>query len=483
MLSHLENDLQCDLAFDDRLRVITVNERIFKDKNVTSGAFAPDWLFNPVTKNADIARLRESKIGEGKVFLRLFVDPQDEVGRWFSAYPIVHSGAHVIALHAVKLRWDDKCTEPFREAFKLTATELELTKHLVRGQSTREFAESRGRSIATVRKQLKALNRKLSINSKEQLLLLYAGFVFSLNPTDETVEDVDHECPFLFCDSQNRPVAWEEYGDPNGLPVLFFHGVEGALLTSQVDQSARTAGLRIIAPWRPFYGGTTGEEHGLKSPLLFAHRMAALLDHLHIERCAALSTQAGTPYLAAFVQAYPERVHRAVAAGPFLPIVEAQDYRYFKPRQRIHFKIARLTPAFVRVYMRAVLASIGTGNFHKFIEAFYHDCPRELAILRRPEMVRNFRKAASYVLPFGTMGPSDTMLNWAASWETLLQGLGPQLMMLVGDKDANMSIEFAQLTADRFGLEEPVIIPNGCSFLIEDQPNTVFKHVRAAFDA
>ncbi len=527
MLTHLEQDLECDLALDQDFRVLTANLRIFEGNAgaISDGSgdgsgdypgddpgesaaierekYVPEWLFDPISKSEDQARLRQM-IGQnakgqsdaaskddgvdggvdegGRMFLRLFTSPRDETGRWFSAQGVTVGDGHAIALQAVRLRWDERRADAFGQAFKLTDTELALTQHLVTGGTTREFAETRGRSVGTARNQLKALQRKLTINSKEQLLLLYAGFIHSLDQPEEDSTSIEYECANLFAEPGGGTIAWEEYGDPSGLPVLYIHALEGPLLTARVDAAARQAGLRIIGPWRPHHGDTTGGEPGPQSPPEFAARLSGLLDHLGIDRCTALGTQAGTPFLAAFAQAQPHRIHKAIAAGPFLPIVSGDDYRFLQTRQRIHFRIARIAPKFARVYLRAMLASMGTGEFHKFVDDYYDSCSRELQTVQRPEMVRNFRRAANYVLPRGRLGPRDTMLNWSEKWGDLLMGLGDRLTMLVGDQDSNTPPEFARLSADRFGLEQPQIIEDAGSFLIEDQPRAVFEIVRSTFD-
>ncbi|MDY7099295.1 MAG: hypothetical protein SXU28_14260 [Pseudomonadota bacterium] len=482
MLRHLEHDLECDLALDENLRVLTFSTRLFGEKGLERESFAPEWLFDPVRIDEDQKRLKNAQADEDRLFLRLFMTPDDEAGRWFCAFRVPIGGVHVIALQLVRLRWDESSASAFREAFELTSTELELTKHLVKGGTTREFAEIRGRSVGTARNQLKALQRKLVINSKEQLLLLYAGFIHSLDPPESEEDSIDHVCANLFCDSQGQTIAWEEYGDPDGLPVVFFHALEGPLMVSSVDRAAREAGLRIIGPWRPHYGGTSGNGPSPNSPVEFAERLPEFLDYLGVDRVVALGTQAGTPFLAAFAKHQADRVIKAIAAGPFLPIVKSDDYRFMKTRQRSHFRIARVAPAFARVYMRAMLASMGTGEFHKFVEDFYDGCSREAKSVQHPEKVRNFRKAANYVLPRGKMGPGDTMTNWSAQWGGFLEGLGERLVMLVGSEDSNTPPEFARLSAERFALPEPQVLPDAGSFLIEDKPRDVFEQVRLAFD-
>lgn len=482
MLRHLEQELECDLAFDSEFRIVTFNRRYFAPGSLQKQAYAPEWLFDPTTIEADRARLKEASVSDDRVFLRIFERPDDDAERWYSAYRVPVGGIHIIALQAVRLRWDEGSAGGFQAAFNLTDTETALIKHLVKGGTTREFAETRGRSVGTARNQLKALQRKLVIKSKEELLLLYAGFIHSLEAPEEDANDINHVCANLFSDREGRTIAWEEYGLHDGLPVVFFHGLEGPLMTPNVERHARAAGLRIIGPWRPHYGGTSGTGPGPHTPAEFARRLPAFLDYLGIGRCVGLGTQAGTPFLAAFAQMHPDRVVKAVAAGPFLPIMEQSDFQFLMTRQRTHFRMARIAPAFARVYLRAMLASMGTGEFYRFVEDFYDGCSREAVSVQKPDVVRNFRRAANYVLPRGKMGPSDTMANWAAQWGGFLEGLGDRFVMCVGDEDANTPLAFARLSAQRFGLNEPVVVPDGGSFLIEDRPRIVFEHVRSAFD-
>src|SRR5437899_12576649 len=47
-------------------------------------------------------------------------------------------------------------------------------------------------------------------------------------------------------------VAFEEYGDPNGVPVLFCHGWPSSRTMARLaDEPARELGVRIISPDRP----------------------------------------------------------------------------------------------------------------------------------------------------------------------------------------------------------------------------------------
>ena len=55
-----------------------------------------------------------------------------------------------------------------------------------------------------------------------------------------------------------RTLAYEEYGDPDGRPVLSFHGgLSSRLDAAPADQAALTLGVRIVSPDRPGMGLST----------------------------------------------------------------------------------------------------------------------------------------------------------------------------------------------------------------------------------
>ncbi len=471
--------LPCDLAVSRDLRVTSVNRDLFED-DLVEGTFAPDWLFDPVTMANDRERLREFSGAATQTMFRLFETRGDNSGRWFLARHADIEDQSMVLLSAVRLRWAHSTGRQFQSALHLTDTELALVRHLVTGGTLRGFAELRDRSIGTVRNQMKALQRKLSINSKEELLLLYVGFNHSL-ASPGGGEVTNHVCRNRFdtdgADGSRECIAWEEYGDPAGCPVLYFHALEGALLTDAVARSALAHGLRIIVPWRPHYGETTGSGRGLASSRDFAQRLPAFLDHLGIETCTGLGTQAGTPYLMAFAKAHPERLDKVVAAGPFLPVTDGSDYGFVPKRHRLQMRLARAVPAFASIYQRAMLATMGTGEFYRFVENYYIDCPRELRTVRDQDMVRMFRRSATYAVTENFGGTIETMLVWAADWGTLCDQLRVPVHLMVGAEDGNISPQFSYVTAQRYGFAPPVTIADAGSFLINDQPDRVMQAV------
>ena len=61
-----------------------------------------------------------------------------------------------------------------------------------------------------------------------------------------------------------RTLAYEQQGDPGGVPVFALHGTPGSRLTGlhPDPEKVRLAGLRLITYDRPGYGGSTRQTDG-----------------------------------------------------------------------------------------------------------------------------------------------------------------------------------------------------------------------------
>lgn len=113
---------------------------------------------------------------------------------------------------------------------------------------------------------------------------------------------------------EGREVAFTEIGDPKGTGVLFFHGAPMSRW-NLVDQDARfaRAGLRVVSPDRPGYGGSAPVPG--RSPTDWAHDTAALADALGIERFLVAAHSSGGLYGAMVAATLPDRVLGTVTLG------------------------------------------------------------------------------------------------------------------------------------------------------------------------
>jgi pimeloyl-ACP methyl ester carboxylesterase len=110
--------------------------------------------------------------------------------------------------------------------------------------------------------------------------------------------------------ASGRTVSYYEFGEPTGRPVVALHGTpaSGAGFV-WADASARTRGLRIIAPDRPGIGLSDLVPNGSAPTVAaYAPELFAAADALSLDEFAILGYSGGGPYALAAAQAEPERV-------------------------------------------------------------------------------------------------------------------------------------------------------------------------------
>lgn len=118
--------------------------------------------------------------------------------------------------------------------------------------------------------------------------------------------------------NDGRQLAYAEFGDSEGKPVIYNHGYNGSRLEGYMMESALdTADIRLIIPERPGIGNSTFQ-HGRKL-LDWPNDVIALANALDIETFAMLGVSGGGPYTAACAYAIPERLSNigiVVGMGP-----------------------------------------------------------------------------------------------------------------------------------------------------------------------
>ena len=142
-------------------------------------------------------------------------------------------------------------------------------------------------------------------------------------------------------------VALNEYGDPNGVPVIFCHGWPSARTMARLaDEPARALGVRIISPDRPGISGSSMQPNRKLSdwpPLL-----EQLVNHFDIGEFRMLAISGGAPYAYATALAMPERVRAVAIVGGVIPFAELKDHEGLLPLYRWLLALYRHRPQLLR---------------------------------------------------------------------------------------------------------------------------------------
>ncbi|MFC7078705.1 alpha/beta fold hydrolase [Haloarcula halophila] len=122
----------------------------------------------------------------------------------------------------------------------------------------------------------------------------------------------------------DRHVAYAEYGDPDGTPLLLFHGTPGSRLVGALfDDPANRKSVRVIALDRPGYGrSSVWPDRRLDDTAAFA---LPVLDDAGVDTATVAGFSGGGPHALALARTRPERVDRvAVVSGAVPPSLQEE---------------------------------------------------------------------------------------------------------------------------------------------------------------
>jgi pimeloyl-ACP methyl ester carboxylesterase len=116
-----------------------------------------------------------------------------------------------------------------------------------------------------------------------------------------------------------RTLAYAEWGDPGGRPVVTCHGTPGCRLNRHPNQDlVRSTGARVIAFDRPGYGRSTRNRG--RRVVDVVDDVARLADHLGLDEFAVVGGSGGGPHALAVAALLGERITRAaciVGVAPY----------------------------------------------------------------------------------------------------------------------------------------------------------------------
>jgi pimeloyl-ACP methyl ester carboxylesterase len=118
-----------------------------------------------------------------------------------------------------------------------------------------------------------------------------------------------------------RTLEFAQYGDPAGVPAVFFHGFIGSHHQSRLTHEvAARHGFRLIAPNRPGVGRSTPRRRSAIADSVDDVR--ELADALGVESFCVLGVSGGGPYALACLARLPARVRLAVVLSGLGPLAE-----------------------------------------------------------------------------------------------------------------------------------------------------------------
>lgn len=228
-----------------------------------------------------------------------------------------------------------------------------------------------------------------------------------------------------------RQLGYAEYGAPDGMPVLFFHGAPGSRRSIFADMAATAAqrGVRLIAPERPGYG--LSDPSSGRSMRGWATDVLALTNAIGIDRFKLIGFSMGSPYALACAQALPAQVDRVAIVGGLAPMNVARVTTGMAASVIALYDLARADP----IALRAALAPLANSPAG-LLAAMASSIPvvDQTTLTARAS---SFEADFAETLKGGIEGVASDIVLVAGEWTFKLAEIQAKVDLWVGTEDCN----------------------------------------------
>ena len=216
-----------------------------------------------------------------------------------------------------------------------------------------------------------------------------------------------------------REVMYQEWGDPEGVPIFVLHGTPGCRLNRPPEEEkVRAEGMRLVTYDRPGYGGS--DRHRGRRVVDCAADVEALADALGIERFGVTGGSGGGPHALAVGARLADRVfgvHCVVGCAPY----DAEGLEWFGGMDPENIKefgwalegeerlIAELTSEHAKVEARVA------EDPTKVLEGFELS-DADAAVLADPRVQKLVRESVAEECRLGVGGWVDDDLAFISPW-------------------------------------------------------------------
>jgi pimeloyl-ACP methyl ester carboxylesterase len=277
-----------------------------------------------------------------------------------------------------------------------------------------------------------------------------------------------------------RRLSYASFGDEDAPVVIVLDGPGSRGLARAAAGAAQSLRLRLVAPDRPGFFGSTPVPGRAIGDWPADH--AALLDHLGVERAGILAQSGGTPYAFATAQALPRRVTAIALTGGLAPVYEKESLKESDRQLRGGVTLARRAPWLLRLALRSASRQAAKDPV-KAADKVLSDLPRRDAELMREERWHELHVLATKEI----LGSPDAIAQeiglLARPWGVDLSAIDTPVALWTGAQDATHPPSHARRLAERLGGAPVHIVDDSGTFGLLDCYADVLAFAAGVTDA
>lgn len=342
----------------------------------------------------------------------------------------------IIAISS-EVSWPEGFGALLTSAFSLTGAEVEIVRALTECLSLREIAELRGRSIETIRAQLKSVLGKTETRTQTELVRLALSMMDITSYTQEIATAVQAHStgtkdlvsrPFHAITLRDgRKMEYLILGDQAGKPLVFMPQDYGLVRwPASAEAEAERRGIKIIVPIRPGYGNSTPLPKKQPPDEIIANDLNELLTQLEVGNFPIVTLGADIYYALDFHRIYPDRVTAVFVTGGHFPLETSAQYERMAKWHRFILASARYTPHLLPFMVKAGFSLARRLGKRKFVHAVFGTSAADVATFENPEvyeaMVCGSEVCLSETHSSHNAFASEVLLQERTDWSHLIKG-------------------------------------------------------------
>jgi DNA-binding CsgD family transcriptional regulator len=225
----------------------------------------------------------------------------------------------------IELDWQADIGDALSRTFNLTPAEEDILRAIIEGRSLADLAKAKNRALATVRTQAKSLLRKTEAKSQIELVRIFAAMCLAMPGAGEAASAGTNlgRRTFMVERERSRTLQVDVFGPEDGTPVILVHGfVTGTAMTGAMIEALHARKIKMIAPWRPAFSGSTPSDTTFAAyPELVHDDIRFVMQRFGVNRTVLVARDSGVIYAGLAAKRLGVRVSAVIAVAGTVPTV------------------------------------------------------------------------------------------------------------------------------------------------------------------
>jgi len=280
----------------------------------------------------------------------------------------------------------------------------------------------------------------------------------------------------IFLLPAGRKLGYAVYGEPDGKPVLFFHGIPGSRLQRNPDMTVlQDLSICVYALDRP---GTGLSDYQKNRKLLdWADDVQAFVDGMGIDRCAVVGISSGGPYALANAYRMPNRITHILLVSALAPLNDDELFDIIDPKMKRLFNFAKRMPGLLNGLMGVVFLFF-KDRFDVAFEKLVADLPEsDKNLLHQPLFAEMFKKDMAQAFLQGSKGMVSDIRILSEPWGYSLNEIKVPVQIWHGTEDTIVPINLARFMAENLLQAETHFIEGAGHFMALQYTKEIFSKI------